>query len=227
MGIQERKDREKEQRREEILTAAERVFWEKGLSAATMDEIADRAELGKSTLYLYYKSKEDLYLAVSMRGGQIMHRLFEEAVSTGEPTLKLIWNLGEAYYRFFLEYREYFRMFYFMENAQVHSQVSPEMLETCAASDEKIWELVFGLIRRGIEEGTMRPDVDPRQAGVMLWSNSNGLMRQMDRAAAYWKDKLGLDLEMTLRMANRFLVAGMLTEKGRRQWQELNLEKVQ
>ena len=35
---------------------------------ATMDEIAEAAELSKGTLYLYYSSKEDLYLAVMMRG---------------------------------------------------------------------------------------------------------------------------------------------------------------
>jgi TetR/AcrR family transcriptional regulator len=122
MGIQERKEREKEQRREDILNAAEKVFWEKGLAPATMDEIAEKAELGKSTLYLYYKSKEDLYLAVTMRGGDIMVQMFEQATSTGEPTVKLIWNLGEAYYEYFRQYRNYFRMYYFLENAQLHSQ---------------------------------------------------------------------------------------------------------
>lgn len=67
MGIQERKEREKESRKEEIINAAQKIFFEKGLPAATMDEIAEAAELSKGTLYLYYKSKEDLYLAVTMR----------------------------------------------------------------------------------------------------------------------------------------------------------------
>ncbi|MDL1893205.1 helix-turn-helix transcriptional regulator, partial [Sphingobacteriales bacterium CHB3] len=52
MGIIERKEREKEQRREEIVTAAEKIFFEKGLAIATMDEIAEAAELSKGTLYL-------------------------------------------------------------------------------------------------------------------------------------------------------------------------------
>ena len=77
MGINERKEREKEHRREEIISSAEKVFFEKGLQTATMDEIAERAELGKSTLYLYYKSKEDLYLAVLLRGTEILLQKFE------------------------------------------------------------------------------------------------------------------------------------------------------
>jgi TetR/AcrR family transcriptional regulator len=218
MGITERKEREKEQRREEILNAAEKVFWEKGLAAATMDEIAEKAELGKSTLYLYYKSKEDLYLAVTIRGGEIMQSMFEKAISTGEPALKLIWNLGEAYVEFFQTYRNYFRMYYFMESTSLHSQVSPEMLQHCMVHDERTWETVITPIARAVKEGLIRADIDPMEAGVMLWSNSNGLMRQIDRADAYWKEKMHIDLEATLRRSNSFMVRGMLTEAGERQF---------
>jgi TetR/AcrR family transcriptional regulator len=101
MGITERKEREKEARREVIISAAEKVFNEKGLVAATMDDIAEAAELSKGTLYLYYRSREDLYLAVTLRGMEVMCGLFQGAVSTGESPIKHIQNLGEAYYQFF------------------------------------------------------------------------------------------------------------------------------
>jgi len=218
MGIQERKGREKEQRREEILNAAEKVFWEKGLAAATMDEIAEKAELGKSTLYLYYKSKEDLYLAVTMRGGEIMVQMFEQATSTGEPTVKLLWNLGEAYYEYFHKHRHYFRMSYFLENTQLHSQVSPEMWQLCCEKDERTWKVVIDLIRRGVDEGVLRADLNPVQAAVMLWSNANGLMRQIDRADSYWKETMQINLEDTLRTSNSFLVRGMMSERGLREY---------
>ncbi len=96
MGIIERKEREKEQRREEIIGSAEQVFFEKGLQVATMDEIAEQAELGKSTLYLYYKSKEDLYLAVLLRGTEILLHKFEKVAASDDPTIKKIADLGEA-----------------------------------------------------------------------------------------------------------------------------------
>ncbi|MGH2569187.1 MAG: TetR/AcrR family transcriptional regulator, partial [Bacteroidota bacterium] len=98
MGIQERKEREKEHRREEILNAAQRVFFEKGLQTATMDEIAEVAELSKGTLYLYYKSKEDLYLAVMIRGLEILYNMFAQTTSTKEPTIVQLVKLGDAYY---------------------------------------------------------------------------------------------------------------------------------
>jgi AcrR family transcriptional regulator len=215
MGIRERKEREKEARREEIIQAAEKIFAEKGVAEATMDDVAEAAELSKGTLYLYYRSKEDIRLAVTMKGMEILHDSFHRAVSTGEPVMKLIANLGEAYYEFFRNHRKYFRMFYFYENPDVHNQVSPEMLETCAALDKKIWEVVVGLIRRGIEEGMLHRNLDPLEAGVMLWSNSNGLMRLIDRADGYWKQTFPMDLEATLRKSNGFLVEAMMTDKAK------------
>jgi AcrR family transcriptional regulator len=218
LGIQERKEREKEARNAEILRAAESVFLEKGLQAATMDEIAARAELGKATLYLYYRSKEDLYLAVMMKGSAILYDMFVAATSTGEPPLKLILNLGEAYYQYFKEHRNYFRMYYFFENAGMHTQVSPEMKSRCFENDKKIWDLVIGLITAAIRAQDLRSDLEPFQAAVMLWANANGLMRQMDRMGEYWRTGMNIDLDSTLRLANTLLLQGMMTEKGKEEF---------
>jgi AcrR family transcriptional regulator len=220
MGISERKEREKEERREEIINAAEKVFFEKGLQIATMDEIAERAELGKSTLYLYYKSKEDLYLAVLMRGSDILYGMFQEVASTGEPTMKVISNLGDAYYEFFKQHRNYFRMFHFFENPQMHRQVSEEMMELCAKNNGRIWTLLVEIIRRGMEEGVIQKNLNPMQVAVMLWSNSNSLMRQMDRDDTYWKEKMGVDLEATLRLTNALLLEAIMTEEAKVKYPE-------
>jgi len=212
MGIQERKEREKGLRKEAIIDAAEKVFLKKGLQATTMDDIAEVAELSKGTLYLYYKSKEDLYLTVAMRGEDIMLEMFQKAVSTGEPTLKLIANLGEAYYEFFKRHRDYFRMFWFIESPQFHKQVSREMLEACAQNDRRIWKVVVDLLQRGVDEGLLEPDLDPTQAGIILWSSGNSFMRQMDREDPYWKETMNIDLEATMRKAYQYILEGMLRD---------------
>ena len=66
MGIQERKIREKEQRRRQIMQAAKLVFSAKGFNRATMEEIAGEAELSPGTLYLYFKNKEELHTSLSI-----------------------------------------------------------------------------------------------------------------------------------------------------------------
>jgi len=52
----------------EILNAARRVFARKGFEAASVDEIAEAAGLAKGTVYIYFRSKRDLYLAALQQG---------------------------------------------------------------------------------------------------------------------------------------------------------------
>lgn len=215
MGIKERKEREKEARREEILNAAEKVFFEKGLAVATMDEVAERAELSKGTIYLYYRSKEDLYISTALRGWETLERLFKEATSTGEPTLKLLENLGNAYFTFFMEYRNYYRMGYFIDAKLMHSGVSQETEELCNLSNKRIWGIVSGIAQRAQEEGLMRTEITPLEIGIMLWANSDSLMRLIDQDQSRWINERGINLEELLRKSNRLLVEGMLTEKGK------------
>lgn len=66
MGIQERKKREKEGRRRQILSAAKLLFSNRGFHQTTMEEIANEAELSPGTLYLYFKSKDELFAELSL-----------------------------------------------------------------------------------------------------------------------------------------------------------------
>ena len=63
-----RREKEKEQRRKLILDAAQTLFFSKHYDEITIEEIAEKAQLAKGTLYLYFKSKEALYSAVALRG---------------------------------------------------------------------------------------------------------------------------------------------------------------
>ncbi len=68
MGINERRERERQRRRADIIRAAAEVFAERGLESASMDAIASRAELGKATLYYYFPNKKALFDAVLASG---------------------------------------------------------------------------------------------------------------------------------------------------------------
>lgn len=217
MGIQERKEREKEQRREEILAAAQEVFFRKGLVPATMDEIAEKAELSKATLYLYYKRKEDLFLAVAMRGLEILEenfRLVFERALTPVPTLLLFIDVLD---QFFESQRDYFRLFSFFQTPTFHNDVSPELRESALSANQRIWTMVTGVLSRGIEEGVIRKDLDPTDLAIISWTSTTALMARIDTELEKWKEKMGVDLHRTLRIANRLLLQAALTDEGRRQ----------
>ncbi len=64
MAISDRKKREKEHRRQSIIDAAEKLFFEKGYDNVSINDIAKEVELNRATIYLYFENKEALCFAV-------------------------------------------------------------------------------------------------------------------------------------------------------------------
>jgi AcrR family transcriptional regulator len=223
MGIHERKEREKEQRRDDILEAAKKVFFEKGLSAATMDEIAEAVELSKGTLYLYFSSKEDLYLAVMMHGLRLLTEMFREVAEHPAPTLQKLVGFGDAYAKFSRDHNNYFRMFLFLQTPQFHKQVSDAMTQSCHGENQKLWGHVISVIQHGMNEGFIRPDLNPVEVGIIFWSSSTALLSWIDTEAGQWQARHGIDLWHTLAVSNRLLFEATLTERGRAELLALNL----
>ncbi|HVN48197.1 MAG TPA: TetR/AcrR family transcriptional regulator [Bacteroidota bacterium] len=215
MGIVERKEREKEHRKEEILDAAQKVFFEKGLAVATMDEIAETAELSKGTLYLYYKSKEDMYLAVMMRGMEELYDEFERISSSELLTVEKIIKLGDAYREYFYKHRKYFRMIHFLQNPQIHKQVSEEMRQHCDREAQKMWNVIQSILKHGIDDGVLRNNFNPIELGVILWSNMTALLFRIDNENMMWKERFNIDLEHTLEISSALLLESILTDHGR------------
>ncbi|NOZ85490.1 MAG: TetR/AcrR family transcriptional regulator [Deltaproteobacteria bacterium] len=86
-----RRKRERERRRREILEAGAKVFGRLGYSAATMELIAREAELGKASMYYYFKGKEDLYVAILEQGLKDLKKQFEDSgpLDAGNPADRL------------------------------------------------------------------------------------------------------------------------------------------
>lgn len=92
MGVEERRFQEREQRKQTIVDTALRVFAEKGIKDATIDDIAEAAELGKGTIYYYFPSKEAI-LEGAIEATVDMH--FEGLFARAE-NLKTPYDVAEA-----------------------------------------------------------------------------------------------------------------------------------
>ena len=84
------------ERKDQIMNAAEEVFSQKGFSDARMDDIAEETGLSKGTLYLYYKSKNDLIIAILDRIFQREFRTFENLDLASMSATDAIWTFAET-----------------------------------------------------------------------------------------------------------------------------------
>src|SRR5512145_2567508 len=108
MGVAARRQREKEERKAAILAAAEKVFVSKGVGLATMDDIAHEAELSKGTLYLYFDSKDELYLEIAVRAVRDMVTEFEGVEAQCHVGYERVERMLNAYARFATEHSDRF-----------------------------------------------------------------------------------------------------------------------
>jgi AcrR family transcriptional regulator len=184
MGIVERKEREKEARRAAILDAAESVFMESGFGASTMEDIAKRAELAKGTVYLYYRSKEELQLGLVQRGLEMLYCAFEKGMENRTSAIERLLTLGDAYWGFADSYYFYFELLHVAELPYRPGQVSESSLSGLHERSNAIWSLIIGEIERAKTEGTINPDVSSMTVASLLWLNATGVLRQHFRMKA-------------------------------------------
>lgn len=98
MGVRERREKEREQRRLDILASARAVFLQYGIEQTSMDRIAQEAELAKGTLYLYFRNKEELVLALITEHLEQLATLLEEVTKRSlSPQQKLLGIVQEFY----------------------------------------------------------------------------------------------------------------------------------
>lgn len=115
MAIADRKNRQKDKRRNEIINAAETLFFSKGYENVSLDEIARKVDLGRSTLYLYFENKEELFFAIVLRGTAILYSLIEEKTHKAETGIKKLAAFRKAYYEFAKKYPDYLKSYnYFL-----------------------------------------------------------------------------------------------------------------
>lgn len=207
MGIEERRNREKLARREAIIACARELFLAKGFNATTMDEIAQRAELSKGTLYLYFNSKEELYVTVMSEGLKILFDRIEETFNSDLPPDQVIRKLGEVYYRYYLDHRDYFRILFFLEHGDVSKQLPRELIQENLDKGVRCLQLFAGVVQNGMEEGIFSP-VDPRKAALAFWGATNGILFLFEEELN--REIIGMDVEQLIYYTLDLFIKGLL-----------------
>jgi AcrR family transcriptional regulator len=184
MGIAERKVREKQMRRDLILKASEEIFFEKGLRAATLDEVAERAEVSKGTIYLYFTSKEDLYYSLMTKGLSMLLKVFEDTEPDESNPQRALLQFGDAYLKFSSEQSYLFKMLGAVDNPVVNEQVAPKVLSDLENMSDKVLSYVARFVQKGIDDGTFRNDLSPYEAVILFWVSLSGILNLKARAAA-------------------------------------------
>ncbi|MDT8378615.1 MAG: TetR/AcrR family transcriptional regulator [Desulfotignum sp.] len=179
MGIHERKQREKQRRRRDIINAARKIFSVKGFNSATMEEIANEAELSPGTLYLYFKNKEELHTSLSIDilkylSTQI-HKVVNEDICVEEKM--------ERFRDVFIDVYDYdpsilINLFHLQSGETLHN-LSDEMMQQLKETSARAHGAIIQVIREGIEKGIFI-DEHPVALADVLWGAYAGIVLWVD-----------------------------------------------
>ncbi|MCG8616308.1 MAG: TetR/AcrR family transcriptional regulator [Desulfobacterales bacterium] len=179
MGIYERKQREKERRRQEILAAAREVFSAKGFNSATMEEIASKAELSPGTLYLYFKNKEELHTSLSInilaRLGAEIEKVVDEDIAVEDK----IGRFRDVFIEFYdLDASILTNLFHLQSGETLHN-LSDEVMQELKKYSSKAHQAIIAVVREGIEKGIFVNE-HPVALADVLWATYSGVVLWVD-----------------------------------------------
>ena len=174
-SIQERRQLERQQRRRKIQRVARRIFAERGFAGATIEEIARKSSLSVGAIYLYFKSKEELYVSLLQDS---LEQLAEEVSRIPAQTpdsraaLRALWD---RFLEFAETFKEFHRVVLLAGEPGAREGVSAEVVSALGQAASRSLTLIEAIIDAGITAGVYRADCK-RAAAELLWASFLGLV---------------------------------------------------
>ena len=172
MSTETRKQKEKQNRHNAILQASEKIMLNEGVHALNMDLVAKETELAKGTLYLYFKSKDDILAELSLKSRIMLLDEFNKAIKKLADPVEQIKAIVMANYNFFKKQSLYYELVSLYEV----NNTKPESRELQRASYE-ITALIVGITEKAKQAGQFKKDVDPIQFSICLWGMTVGMIQ--------------------------------------------------
>ena len=170
MTIANRKERQKEELKAKILEAARALFIERGFEETSIRNIAERIDYSPTTIYLYFKDKDDIFFALHREGFVLLNKYFRALQDVEDPFERLK-AISRSYIRFALENREYYDLMF----------ISRSPMSALEDRDEEKWEegnRAFGFlentVRQCIDRGYFE-GMNPEVLSFTCWSAVHGI----------------------------------------------------
>lgn len=197
--------------RDNILTAARELFETKGVQDTTMDDIAMQADYSKSTIYVYFRSKEDIYNSIvvdylDILIGEMM--VYIEGDTSFEDSY---YKLCERLVSFCERYPKYYASLMFEEKAtnsrKQGTVILPEMLQ-------ELYGLMEALVKKGKNTNVLHKTLDTKPTVLYLWSSLSGIIQISAQKKKEITKQTGMTMEEYRSFAFRTLYESLVQKKA-------------
>jgi AcrR family transcriptional regulator len=170
LGSAERKEREKAELKELILTASKKILLSEGQEGLSIRKIAKAIEYSPATIYLYYTDKDAILHELMEIGFEMMNKYMSGAFTEADP-IKRIHETGHAYVKFGLENKDWYHLMFNSDKPMKH-------IEKCKEDWDQGMSMFQFLVDSCSEALNMMggSKLDPKILALQLWSCVHGLV---------------------------------------------------
>jgi AcrR family transcriptional regulator len=178
LALEENKKRKKgkENRRNTILRAARKLFFDRGFKSVTVDNIAAKSEISKGSIYLCFESKDEIYAQILISDNIALYERIKNFLVTEASAAQLLLEFARIYVDYFLNNNELFRilMTFMMHTGQMNL-TEKQNRELIQSTNENI-KFISEIIQKGIDSGEFSPISNIRQMQNAIWGMLNGVI---------------------------------------------------
>lgn len=183
-----RKERERESRREAIITAAEKIFYKNGFEKSSMDEIARESEFTIRTLYQYFLNKEDLFFAVMDRACRKAYSYMESFINQAKNGYDKIRAILFAYYHFYKDFPDLNRFMSYFSFFKPKNENNAEYQKILQFMQNSVNEIKY-IIEEGKNDGSIDPSFDTEKTTYTIYFSLKSFFHELDTSGKFLPDQ--------------------------------------
>lgn len=170
-----------------------RVIARRGMSAATMQEIAEEAGVAKGTIYLYFRDRDELVEKTFERAITELHQRVDSALESEGSFEQKLRSLLAAKFEFFRENREFFRLYMSLRFPEGSPQQQRRQKRTCQPQYRSRIERMSEVLEKAMARGEIRR-MDPMRLALLIIEGSNAIVieRVMEESPPSESDDIDL-----------------------------------
>ena len=209
MGVIERRKREKEMRMELAVEAAMNIFNDEGYHSITMEKIAERSEISRAALYLYFKNKDEILITAIVEHTDYFGELLESLYNNRENIKdRLLYELWECFIKFYDKNPAAFNASQYFHQSEMIRNLSDELRDILYKSGSRVVRLQHNIIEYAIKEGIFIK-CNLKTLAEVIWSSFLGII-DLERSKYVLAKKSHLDI--TRDLAIKVLSRGILIQ---------------
>ncbi|MEX0646755.1 MAG: TetR/AcrR family transcriptional regulator [Balneolaceae bacterium] len=155
--------------REEILKVSRKLLLEDGFNKMSMRKIAKRADVSATSIYLHFRNKDDLLLALIEESIEHLNRVLRKAVDSTRDPVEQLEDLARKYLNYALRHPQAYEIIYMVRPEEMPKYPKEKFQEVRSS-----YELIAGIIQKGKEKKLFDVE-DSLISAYTLWAQLHGI----------------------------------------------------